>query len=546
MAFNIKNQIPVALASDYADPLRHNGDPFANLNANVSEKLFTNAQTVIEYNNQPVTPDNITELFKDCTGEKIDPNSEQVMRELLSKTVLSFTNQHTIPVRLMYAQMAAERAKLPAFTSTMIYTASSDVIPSAKNYLAGVGDSDSVFASLAYTYQPQVLGFGFRDVHAFNDFKSFFTNTYVKPLTNSLSSDTLLKCHDFDLEQLTGLTDNLQLRLDDNEQQEPFSFARILVMALYQYAKLNQDTSFPMPFDIGENYNPRALILVNVDMHAHSTPGAINTCWSEINSATHHPLRSISTSALRHLDSVNRAKNVIDKQIDTRRQKLKTTLVKYQPFASRRPSNKATVKAIMQILKRIKDVNQSDNVYKVIRRSFNRPNRRHPDNCDLPGKIVSTQYKPDIHIYLDTSGSISQDNYESGIKLCIALAKKLDVNLYFNSFSDQVSPGYKLPIKGKSIQQIYARFEVLPKVGGGTDFSNVWQYINAKPQRQRELSLLITDFGDRAPSFKFKHPNNLYYLPIDNYDFDDIRDEADAFLRSMINCGHNIRSQILL
>ena len=549
MSYIIRNQTPVKLDSNYYSlvNLKSPNDPMNLLSRNISQKLFTNSNTTISYNKNNLTADEITTLFSKCVGNIIDPKSEKLARELLSQTVLNYTNQNMLTVRLMYAQMAAEREKLPAPSATMLYTTKSDIIPSCKNYLAHQGTSDAILASIAYTFKPQVLAFAFEDNNDFENFKTYFDQYYVQPLRQSkkLSSDTLIKCRDLNAEKLTDLTINLRLRQHDNDEQEPYAFARLLVLALYGYAQLSDNRSFAMPMDLGENYNPNALILVNIDRHAHAMPNNINHAWKEINNAVTQPLKMINTKHIMKLMSLNRAKQIMNKSIDNAKTGL-LSRTKYLPFAKNRPKPIMTLNKILRIIKHMKDVNQSSNVYKQQKMTYNKPNRRHPDDINIPGKLISTHYKPDIHIYLDTSGSISQENYEAGIKLCIMLAKKLDVNLYFNSFSHYLSKSVQLPLKGRSLASVYAYFEIIPKVGGGTDFSNVWRYINISAKRRKELSLLITDFGDYAPQFNFVHPKNLYYIPIDQSNYDDIRNSAELFLNSMINAGHNIRSQILL
>ncbi|MBD5584452.1 MAG: VWA domain-containing protein, partial [Clostridia bacterium] len=152
---------------------------------------------------------------------------------------------------------------------------------------------------------------------------------------------------------------------------------------------------------------------------------------------------------------------------------------------------------------------------------------------------------PDIHLYIDTSGSVSEEDYQMAVKACIRMARKLGVNMYFNSFSHILSQCTKLSLAGKTPQQIYAAFQKVPKVTGGTEYSQVWNYINASKKRSRELSLMITDFEYTAPSYVIKHPENLYYLPHSTVDWSRILREADDFVKS---CEHNdpaIRSHLL-
>ena len=148
--------------------------------------------------------------------------------------------------------------------------------------------------------------------------------------------------------------------------------------------------------------------------------------------------------------------------------------------------------------------------------TYNKPNRRDPDDFNKKGKSVSTKYLPDIHLYIDTSGSVSEQNYKDAVMACISMAKKLNINIYFNSFSSELSQCSLLHTRDKSIKQIYAAFQKVQKVTGGTDFDNVWDYINMSKKRRRELSIMITDFEYTPRNRQVNHPENLYYVPCAN------------------------------
>ena len=96
MSYKIINQTPIALTSDYNANanLKHIGDPIKELSQNISDKLFTNANTKIIYNKIQLTTNEITNLLVNCTGEKIDPYSEHLAHELLSQTVLDLSLIH--------------------------------------------------------------------------------------------------------------------------------------------------------------------------------------------------------------------------------------------------------------------------------------------------------------------------------------------------------------------------------------------------------------------------------------------------------------------
>ena len=201
---------------------------------------------------------------------------------------------------------------------------------------------------------------------------------------------------------------------------------------------------------------------------------------------------------------------------------------------------------IKRIFQKMNTVNRSQNSYKSVHMTFQKPNRRDPDDFNKMGKAVSTKYYPDLHFYIDTSGSISEENYEDAIKACIALARKLNINVYFNSFSHYMSSCTCLKTQNKSVRQIYAEFQRVPKVTGGTNFEQIWHYVNKSKKRQRELSIIITDFEWTAPNYFVQHPENLYYMPCSKMDWDCIRQNIQSFANSMLMNEPRIAKRILV
>lgn len=538
--FAINNQTPSVLSPEYNKyiKLKDPGDPEGLLTANLTNKLFTNSNTQITYKNKNLTPQDITDLFISCLGERINPHSEDLAKQLLSQTTINYQKSSQLLFKELYAQIAAAKANLPLPNIHAAYTINTDVIPSCKNYLAGQGNFDTVFTSFAFTFRPNVLGVAFNNENDFNNFKSLLL-AYSQ--NHNLPSNTVSRINDFAKEKLNKLTDNLLLRANDNDDQEPYSFSRVLITLLFA-----DPNAHLMPFDAGELYNPTKLILINLDKHAHSSVAEIKQNWKDIKNSSSQRFAMITNKKLLHLPSASRIQNRIKMHAAFNTQS-STARVAIKPLANTRPSNKILAKQIIKLLSHLGRVNQSSNTYKIKKRTFNKPNRRHPDDFNLAGQVTQTAYRPDLHIYLDTSGSISENNYEAGIKMCIALAKKLNIDIYFNSFSHVLSDCYKLPLKGRSVKQIYAIFQAIPKVSGGTEFNNVWYYINHSKKRRRELSLMITDFGYYPPNEHFNHPNNLFYVPIDTdtATFQYIKDDANAFLSAMQQSGHPIRKNIL-
>ena len=187
-----------------------------------------------------------------------------------------------------------------------------------------------------------------------------------------------------------------------------------------------------------------------------------------------------------------------------------------------------------------------ENEDKTVKMTFQKPNRRDPDDFNKQGKSVSTKYLPDVHLYIDTSGSISEDNYKDAVLACIYMAKKLNINIYFNSFSDNISQCSLLHTRDKTVKQLYATFQKVQKVTGGTDFDMVWDYINLSKKRRRELSIMITDFEYTPRNRQVTHPKNLYYVPCANVtNYTMLVREATRFCKKCEHIDPNMRSRIL-
>ncbi|MEL0525941.1 hypothetical protein, partial [Neisseria gonorrhoeae] len=123
-------------------------------------------------------------------------------------------------------------------------------------------------------------------------------------------------------------------------------------------------------------------------------------------------------------------------------------------FRKKPPTSIDLLTSLKRVLRRMGQVSSSQNIYKRQVRSFTRASRRDPTGLNSPGLSTRVAYLPDLHIYLDTSGSISEENYQDAIMMLIRLAKKMNVNLYFNSFSDILSQPALLKTRGKSTTAI--------------------------------------------------------------------------------------------
>lgn len=561
----ITNQKPCDLSPSYilsaaTDPY----DPTEAVKQTIIEPLFeplianTSVQ-IVDDNGKTLDEDAVTQLACNCMGDDIDPVAETDMDELLNQTLMHYSV--TMPNRFqeLWLNQAASRANLPwPNTITAIYTINGDIISPAQNFLLDASNTmtnqthadesiiDTLFCGIGFVFHPKTLGFYFLNAQAYEDFKNWAA-MQVNALKSQLAPNVVQLFDDFDKTKLDGLVEGVSLRTEDNDNDAPLSFTRLLVSLLMSYTvATGRETFGVLPFDMSELCYPHTVTFVNIDAHAHATVSTVKKEWNAINNALSMPVRPVSTKKIASLKAAGRAaQRAVAKSIMAGKPKndlFQTARVRF------RKSNLTAMditKLVMTVSKKMAQVAKSENSYKSVKMSYARPNRRDPDNFNLQGKVVSTKYRPDLHIYIDTSGSISEPNYECAIKACIRMARKMNVNLYFTSFSHVISQTTLLHTRDKTAAGCYREFQRVPKVTGGTDFSLVWDYINQSKKRQRELSLMLTDFEYPVPNKHIKHPKNLYYLPIANTDWKWIVHCAEQFCKSMMLNDPLIRNKML-
>ncbi|MEU6263710.1 hypothetical protein [Saccharopolyspora shandongensis] len=213
-------------------------------------------------------------------------------------------------------------------------------------------------------------------------------------------------------------------------------------------------------------------------------------------------------------------------------------------FRKQPPSKLDLFQDITRVLRRMAKINRSQNVLRTMK-TFLKASRRDLGHVNKPGR-TSARYMPDLHVYIDTSGSILEENYREAVLMLIRIAKRLNVNLYFNSFSRILSQETLLKVENKSTWQIWKEFRRVPKVTGGTEFKQVWDYINSSTERKHRLSLMITDFEWWfPPSTRGEHPPNLYYAPCSAMDWSRMLQCAKAYVDAMQHIDPSIRQKLL-
>lgn len=548
----VTNQKPVELSPVYDAVITGQFDPVEYLKQTVVRPLMNplSPNTPVQFtaNGGALGEDDLSQYVLNCLGATLDAPAEAIAKELFHKTLVYFDKTSDLSVQDLFAIQSGVKEQLPAPTTQVVYTPATDVIPACREFLAGICTYDKMFASLDFYARPQMLGFYFANAQEFDNFKAWLT-TKLQALSAALPQNTNKLFADFQALNLNGLTESLILRNDDGENNDPCSFARTLVALLMKYAKQTSPALYGvLPFQLGELYCPKTVVFVNIERHSRATAKQVADEWQIINQSQQMNIKVVSTNKLNKLTGTVRAmKKISSGAMSAAMQQggggvARSARAKFRKTA---PTQTDLVRIIERVIKKMVTVAKSENSYKSVKMSFARPNRRDPDNFNLMGKLVSTKYKPDIHIYLDTSGSISERNYQDAIKALIIMARKMNVNLYFNSFSDCLSQCSHLRTKDRSLKEVYAAFQKIPKVDGGTNYEQIWHYINASAKRRRELSIIMTDFEWTAPNRYVKHPKNLFYIPVSHVDWDGITYWAEHFVKSMAHIDPNCRARLL-
>ena len=555
------NQKPTELVPQFIDHLKQPFDPIPQLK-NIAinplwNPLITGQDVTLTIDNNPVSQDDLTNILLACCADHIDPNAEEIMQEIYRQGLLYYPAKGTtLNMRMLFAIQAAAKVNYMAKKqilpepnqTTAVYCAEYDICPVCKQFLTGQGDVDTLFVSFAFWQKPEALGIYFINEIAFDKFKTWFKNE-TATLSAVLDQTTINLCNDFQNIKLQGLTESLLLRKTQTDNNEPYSFARFLIHSLREYCKQQPDTECGiLPFDLDEFICPKSVIFINISQHAKTSPRKVTEEWNIINTSikSKKEIPMISINKLTKLTAATRQfqkmKNMTNAFGTNSPQLEKAALI---PFRKSAPTTVDLAKNIKKIINKMAFVNHSMNVFKFSKPTFYKPNRRNPDDFNKQGKIIGTSYKPDIHIYIDTSGSISERNYQDAVKACIRMAIKMNVDLYFNSFSHFLSQSAKLHTKNRSPKEVYREFQKIAKVTGGTDYELVWEFIQRNKKRKEELSIMMTDFEYLAPRGHIDHPKHLYYIPVSHKNWNQMVHSAELFTKSMQGEIPNIRKHIL-
>lgn len=508
-----------------------------------------------------ITPDDLKDAFTEALyAEDRDAEGDKQL-----STVLQRSLRYTTPNDNSFSQQIAVQnlvaAKLPLPSSTQLYTPSIDLIPPAKDLLVDFANADyrNAFSNgfsgllLNRPIKDNILYIAVKNPTAYQAITTALAQAPTKYAGN-LSQEVITKLQDI---AKVKMKDNLTTWLLGSPEMDSYSLVRILQPIL---AALDPLDGFLLPLSLRQTAFPTNVSFLNIDNIAHTTAADFNRELTQLQNA----LATMTAFNIQKMSHVANANNVnvdkhkshnYDKHVDGVNRAV-TRKFKGMPMTSNQQVN-----LIKRVVKRYISHQQSDNTFRSTQTTFMRPNRRHPNDPNLRGHITRVAYRPDIHIYLDTSGSISEYEYKNAVMTLIKIAKALDTNLFFTSFSHFVAQPVKLPTKGRSTGAIYRTLQKVPKAGGGTEYENVWRLIdllgqfNLQHGRAYQLNFIITDFEysvaqNFAPNLKGPSTTRTYYLPILSSSGDEYQmmvRAAEYFARCMIMSGdRKIKNRMLL
>lgn len=476
---------------------------------------------------------------------------------------------------LQHEAMVRNRLPLPVKKNgrSVRYTATHDVIPSAKGLYSQTptnpADIDMWTASLSGFMHEYALNNALvvtvRSNDTFEELRKRVVEIGNKEQKHLNKTEKRL----YDAFGKTTLNNELTLGITlphggldgKTNGAEPYQLNRALYNVIAEMERTHTGECFVTPVTMSGLFKPSEVLFVNAERIMHASPKEIAKTFEDLKKAftIAKRLPLVTNKQLATTKNIHKLTNISMNYGQT--QKVKGTMRQaISPVKAKPVTKEETIKMIVQVAKRHTTQSQTENSYKTETKTFMRANRRKPFDPTVAGKTKRTIYRPDLHIYLDTSGSINESMYQDSINALIQLALTLDVNLYFTSFADKVSETTLLQTKNRSAQDIYKKFQLVPKVSGGTNFEAVWAKINLIDEHNKrngqsyQLNFVITDFGyyikkEQDFSSTSAHRDQTYYVPISTNEqvWETVSRWATKMMKDMNVLGHqNVRRHFLM
>lgn len=500
----------------------------------------------------------INDLSSSIANDDVDIPRDEIL-SLLFHQASRYRTNHPNNWKQVIGNSILLKNKLPLPTSTVIYTFNTDIQNQAKDFL--INDTPQTRTNLLTGLLGNLLANSISDRWCFI-------------LTNRVDYDRIKDNINSEIQNFTndpeiiGFNNDIQsIQFSQNDcftswvtgsNVLPGSINRF-ILDVTQNFKPNGFTQV-LPLNIQGILNPIGFAFINVEALANSDQSSYQYELKQLQNISNklRTFKMAKLSKIKTADSYEGSTPHYQKQYSKSVNGIANR--KNQGFHKTLPSTKWQLSVMSKIIKRKTSKIVSDTTYKSFITSFMRANRRHPNDPNLRGRLQKTNYRPDIHIYLDTSGSISERQYKTAVTLLICISKKLKTNLYFTSFSHVVAQPVKLNTKNASIKQIYKQIKLVPKVTGGTEYENVWKMIdvlekqNQYHQLSPQLNFIITDFeydvsSTWNPQLNSASTKNTYYIPLaaTQSEYDYVRRYGMEFANQLIDKGDiTIKSRMIM
>lgn len=414
----------------------------------------------------------------------------------------------------------------PLPSSSMLYTVSNDIVKPAVKL---VDDAKIHDFSALNEYALNWAGFSLQSTYLDN-FAIYLApdidvvKNIVKKIVNQKTIsdkrfDDLNKYYDtIDIDQIVTplLTNNYSF--DDYEA--PMSFQNVTRSVLN--AEITNKNLVPVFNNYEEVLAPTKILIINVDALGQSSLGTVSGLLKDIKTLNNN----LKLNTVRRKQLITKPKDLEPNTNNQPKNYTKKTQLDHQyggQLGTVHDSPATIMFKTKRIIKWAQTFTNKASSNRTVKRqkSFMRPNRRHPNNFNIAGKLNHIQYKRDIHVFLDTSGSITPDEYATGIQIIAKAAKTLNVDIYFTSFASVTSETVKIPTQNKTEYQIRKLIMDIPKTSGGTDYNNVYNHIMKdatiarRQNRSEPINIMLTDFAydlskyDNINSYIL---DNTYYM----------------------------------
>lgn len=527
--------------------------PANRLNANTpvtiqGEALDDNGQ-IITYD---LTADNIREAYQDWfTNNSIEPDMEEQLRSIFQQTSQRLPiNTERLSQQLALNYLNANQ--YPAPSNTIIYQFSVDIQNQLSDFLANNSDAN---------YNNLLLGLtGYYFNHALND------NTLIIGVKSQADFKDIVNQAHAEMSQATTLTSAMQdIQTDVTngifDVIESYNFnANEPAIAFIKNVINDDENTLVVPTNMYNMSETNTLTILNFEKLNQISGN------KEFESLNRQAVNDIHTAkAVKKFAKISKIKraSVQARHAQPQSQKAdkKVSGIKQSNnvHAKRTHNVHKTRDYLNQIYKLVKNrvtKMKSENTFKVQTPTYQRASRRFPDDPNIKGLTKKTMSNPDVHIYLDTSGSISESQYANAIYTIVLLSQRMKSDIYFTSFSHYIAQTVKINVHGKTAREVYKQIQKIPKAAGGTEFENVYEAIdtidkiNRKKYLAPRLNFIITDFEyDFSQTFTFNNNRasvkNTFYMPIDTKNQNIARYMNDFARSARLAKNHSIDKHML-